>query len=72
MKISEQDRLIPSIYAADRSGNPSTHVQNMLLALPSIRQADSMVKTFWKGVAREGRLTLNKLLVEMLEGESSQ
>ena len=45
-------------------------MQNMLLALPSIRQADSMVKTFWKGVAREGRLTLNKLLVEMLEGES--
>lgn len=68
-----RESLLSSLYdcvAVIRSGSPSTHVQNMLLALPSIRQADSMVKTFWKGVAREGRLTLNKLLVEMLEGES--
>ena len=67
--LGGRERALYCLYAG-RSGNPSTHVQNMLLALPSIRQADSMVKTFWKGVAREGRLTLNKLLVEMLEGES--
>ena len=50
-----------------RSGNPTVHLQNLLLLLPSIRQADSLIRGFWHKVRQEGRVKLKKLLVEMLE-----
>ena len=50
-----------------RSGNTSIHVQNLLLLLPSIRQADAMIRWFWLKVRQDGKVPLKKLLVEMLE-----
>lgn len=52
-----------------RSGNPTVHVQNLLLLLPSIRQADSIVRWFWHKVRRDGKIKMKKLLAEMLEAQ---
>ena len=43
------------------------HVQNLLLLLPSIRQADLMMRQFWQKVLQDGKVKLSKLLIEMLE-----
>jgi len=43
------------------------HVQNLLLLLPSIRHADLIMRQFWEGVRKDGKVKLNKLLIEMLE-----
>ena len=43
------------------------HVQNLLLLLPSIRQADVMMRQFWQKVLQDGKMKLSKLLIEMLE-----
>ena len=53
-----------------RSGNPTIHVQNLLLLLPSIRHADLMMRQFWQTVRKEGKVKLNKLLIEMLESNT--
>ena len=44
-------------------------VQNLLLLLPMVRQADLDIKNFFKSVQQnqQGNIKLNKLLVEMLE-----
>ena len=44
-------------------------VQNLLLLLPMVRQADLDIKNFFKSVQQnqQGNVKLNKLLVEMLE-----
>ena len=52
--------------------NPAIHVQSLLLLLPSIRQADALVRRFWSNVASDGTVTLNKLLLEMLGDSSGQ
>ncbi|XP_059088028.1 steroid hormone receptor ERR1-like isoform X2 [Tigriopus californicus] len=70
-----RDNLLSALYdcvAVIRSGNPAIHVQNILLLLPSIRQADGLVRQFWGKVQASGKLQLNKLLVEMLEAQSSK
>ncbi|XP_034942584.1 steroid hormone receptor ERR2 isoform X3 [Chelonus insularis] len=41
--------------------------QNMFLIFPSLRQADNIVRKFWSSVYRTGKVTMNKLFVEMLE-----
>ena len=46
------------------------HVQNLLLLLPSIRNADLMMKQFWNNVQKEGKIKLSKLLIEMLESKN--
>ena len=53
-----------------RSGNTSVHVQNLLLLLPSIRQADTMVRWFWLKVRQDGKIPLKKLMIEMLDAAS--
>ena len=50
-----------------RSGNTSVHVQNLLLLLPSIRQADAMIRWFWLKIRQERKIPLKKLMVEMLD-----
>ncbi len=65
MPLAIDDRAFLSF----RSGNPTIHVQNLLLMLPSIRQADALVRRFWTKVQQEGKVQLNKLLVEMLEAK---
>ncbi|XP_065221645.1 steroid hormone receptor ERR1 isoform X1 [Planococcus citri] len=43
------------------------HIQNLLLCLPSLRQADQYIRRFWCGVHRDGKVVMNKLFIEMLE-----
>eukprot|EP00096_Caligus_rogercresseyi_P015439 TRINITY_DN7877_c0_g1_i2.p1 TRINITY_DN7877_c0_g1~~TRINITY_DN7877_c0_g1_i2.p1 ORF type:complete len:412 (+),score=75.75 TRINITY_DN7877_c0_g1_i2:151-1386(+) len=50
-----------------RSGNPGINVQNVLLLLPGIRQADILIHHFWDSVRNEGGIPLNRLLLEMLD-----
>jgi hypothetical protein len=65
-----EPNLNPSFVAIFcRSGNPGIHVQNLLLLLPSVRQADSILRHFWNRIRDEGKVILNKLLVEMLEAQ---
>uniref|UniRef100_U5EWZ8 Putative estrogen-related receptor err n=1 Tax=Corethrella appendiculata TaxID=1370023 RepID=U5EWZ8_9DIPT len=44
-----------------------SHQQQLLLLLPSLRQADHIIRKFWTNVHLEGNVTMNKLFVEMLE-----
>ena len=46
-------------------------VQNLLLLLPMVRQADLDIKNFFKSVQQnqQGNIKLNKLLVEMLPSQ---
>lgn len=50
-----------------RPGVSTLHVGNLLLCFPALRQVDSAVRRFWTNVKREGRVPMQKLLVEMLE-----
>merc|ERR1712012_980082 len=65
-----RDNLLASLHdcvAVIRSGNTSIHVQNLLLLLPSIRQADAMIRWFWLKIRQERKIPLKKLMVEMLD-----
>ncbi|XP_044009335.1 steroid hormone receptor ERR2-like isoform X3 [Aphidius gifuensis] len=53
--------------AAVRPGQAMRATQNMFLVLPSLRQADTIVRKFWSSVYRTGKVPMNKLFVEMLE-----
>ncbi|CAO1344825.1 unnamed protein product [Diamesa serratosioi] len=50
-----------------RHYNAVAHQQKLLLLLPSLRQADHIIRRFWTSVHKEGNITMNKLFVEMLE-----
>jgi len=50
-----------------RSGDANLHLQSLLLLLPSLRDADSVLRLFWRQVRQDGQVPMNKLLVEMLE-----
>jgi estrogen-related receptor ERR len=50
-----------------RPNNTATHVNSLLMCLPSLRQSDLAIKKFWLSVHRDGKVTMNKLFVEMLE-----
>lgn len=47
--------------------NSSFHFGQILLSLPLLRQADSSIRRFWIGVRKEGKVSMNKLFIEMLE-----
>ncbi|XP_040565088.1 steroid hormone receptor ERR2 isoform X3 [Lepeophtheirus salmonis] len=67
-----KNNLLSALYdttAILRSGNPSINVQNTLLLLPSIRQADILIHQFWDLIRTEGKISLNRLLVEMLDAQ---
>lgn len=53
-----------------RSVNALRATQNMFLILPSLRQADGIVRKFWSNIYRTGKVPMNKLFVEMLEATS--
>ncbi|XP_012257460.1 steroid hormone receptor ERR2 isoform X7 [Athalia rosae] len=53
--------------AAVRPGQAIRSTQSMFLVLPSLRQADGIVRKFWTSVYRTGKVPMNKLFVEMLE-----
>ncbi|ODN05709.1 Estrogen-related receptor gamma [Orchesella cincta] len=50
-----------------RPTNAAAHLNTLLLCLPSLRQADLCMKRYWLNVRREGKVTMNKLFIEMLE-----
>ncbi|XP_026478216.1 steroid hormone receptor ERR2-like [Ctenocephalides felis] len=53
------------------SSNAQSQLQNLLLILPTLRQADYVVRKFWTAVNHDGKISMNKLFVEMLEASSS-
>lgn len=44
-----------------------SHQQQLLLLLPSLRQANEIIKRFWRKIHCNGELSLKKLFAEMLE-----
>uniref|UniRef100_A0A1I8Q0J9 Uncharacterized protein n=2 Tax=Stomoxys calcitrans TaxID=35570 RepID=A0A1I8Q0J9_STOCA len=50
-----------------RHSSAVSHQQQLLLLLPSLRQADNILRRFWRNVNTEGLVTLKKLFMEMLE-----
>lgn len=50
-----------------RHSSAVSHQQQLLLLLPSLRQADDILRRFWRGIAREEAVTMKKLFLEMLE-----
>uniref|UniRef100_A0A034VU10 Steroid hormone receptor ERR2 n=1 Tax=Bactrocera dorsalis TaxID=27457 RepID=A0A034VU10_BACDO len=50
-----------------RYGSAVSHQQQLLLLLPSLRQADGILRRFWRDICHEGKITVKKLFVEMLE-----
>ncbi|XP_023711769.1 steroid hormone receptor ERR1 isoform X1 [Cryptotermes secundus] len=53
--------------AVIRPNTSTYHMHHLLLCLPSLRQADQVIRRYWTGVHREGKVPMNKLFVEMLE-----
>lgn len=49
----------------------STHLGQILLCLPLIRQTDAAIRRYWINVRKEGKIHMNKLFIEMLESGSS-
>ena len=47
--------------------NSSVHFGQVLLSLPLLRQVDGAIRRFWAGVRKEGKVSMNKLFIEMLE-----
>merc|ERR1719290_742855 len=50
-----------------RCGDANLHLQSLLLVLPSLRDADTVLRAFWSQIKQEGQVPMNKLLIEMLE-----
>jgi len=50
-----------------RCGDSNLHLNSLLMVLPSLRDADTVLRAFWNRVKQEGQVPLNKLLIEMLD-----
>lgn len=53
-----------------RQNGAVSQQQYLLLLLPSIRQAEQVIRKFWIDVYRNGNVNMKKLFVEMLESVS--
>ncbi|XP_029169482.1 steroid hormone receptor ERR2 isoform X5 [Nylanderia fulva] len=65
-----RDSILNSLsdcVAAVRPGQALRATQNMFLVLPSLRQADGIVRRFWSTAYRLNKVSMNKLFEEMLE-----
>jgi len=65
-----KETLLSSLHDAVnciRSGNINLHVEKLLLMLPCLRHVDTIIRMFWAKVKQEGHVSMNKLLIEMLE-----
>ncbi|XP_031627644.1 steroid hormone receptor ERR2 isoform X3 [Contarinia nasturtii] len=71
--IKFRDSILSSlnecVYLLRQNGAVSQQ-QHLLLILPSIRQAEQIVRKFWIDVYRSGNINMKKLFVEMLESVS--
>lgn len=45
-------------------------IQQLLLCLPALRQADFVVRKFWCSVHNQDLVPMNKLFLEMLEASN--
>jgi len=50
-----------------RSGNTKLRLEKLLLVLPCLRHVDTIIRMFWAKIKQEGHVSMNKLLIEMLE-----
>jgi len=65
-----RENLLSSLHDAVffiRCGDANLHLQSLLLVLPSLRDADTVLRAFWSHIKQEGQVPMNKLLIEMLE-----
>eukprot|EP00092_Neocalanus_flemingeri_P002918 GFUD01003121.1.p1 GENE.GFUD01003121.1~~GFUD01003121.1.p1 ORF type:complete len:557 (+),score=98.07 GFUD01003121.1:117-1787(+) len=65
-----RENLLSSLHDAVyfiRCGDANLHLQSLLLILPSLRDADTVLRMFWSQIKQEGQVPMNKLLIEMLE-----
>jgi len=65
-----RENLLSSLHDAVffiRCGDANLHLQSLLLVLPSLRDADTVLRAFWSQIKQEGQVPMNKLLIEMLE-----
>lgn len=58
------------IFLFHRQNGAVSQQQYLLLLLPSIRQAEQIIRKFWIDVYRNGNVNMKKLFVEMLESVS--
>ena len=66
--VPEKETLVfHKFYIVFRHTSAVSHQQQLLLLLPSLRQADQIIRKFWTNISRDENVTLNKLFVEMLE-----
>lgn len=65
-----EDSEMDLFYFYCRHNGAVSHQQQLLLLLPSLRQADHIIRKFWIQVYREGSVNMKKLFVEMLESVS--
>ncbi|XP_050311559.1 steroid hormone receptor ERR2 isoform X2 [Anthonomus grandis grandis] len=55
-----------------RPNNCLTQIQQIMLCLPALRQADQTVRKFWSDVHSRDLVTMNKLFLEMLEASNNR
>ncbi|KAF7262888.1 hypothetical protein GWI33_003929 [Rhynchophorus ferrugineus] len=68
-----KDTILAALSDAMRILRPSnvlTQIQQLLLCLPALRQADHVVRRFWSNVHTQELVPMNKLFLEMLEAYS--
>ncbi|XP_060536605.1 steroid hormone receptor ERR2 isoform X2 [Cylas formicarius] len=68
-----KDAILSALSDAVGILRPSTvfnQIQQLLLCLPSLRQADHIVRRFWTNVHQQDLVPMNKLFLEMLEAYS--
>lgn len=53
-----------------RPNSSANQVQQLLLCMPALRQADQVVRKFWSDVHQQDLVPMNKLFLEMLEAHS--
>ncbi|KAI1302328.1 Estrogen-related receptor gamma [Halotydeus destructor] len=65
-----RDSILTSLQdciASLRTQNCHSHLGQMLLCLPLLRQTDGAIRRYWSGVRKDGKVPMNKLFLEMLE-----
>ena len=45
----------------------TSHLGQLLLCLPLIRQTDAAIRRYWINVRKDGKVPMNKLFIEMLD-----
>uniref|UniRef100_A0AAR5QKP1 Estrogen-related receptor n=1 Tax=Dendroctonus ponderosae TaxID=77166 RepID=A0AAR5QKP1_DENPD len=68
-----RDSILTSLTDAIGILRPNTmlqQIQQLLLCLPALRQADQVVRRFWSDIHTQNLVPMNKLFLEMLEASN--